>query len=143
VRNLFASLALALTLLVGVPCTQTGCGTLAPSGVYQGDKTLYDADFAIAGSYDLLHSFVTWEFKNREALTTMPAVKEYADKVRAGARQWVTSAIACRDAYAASPSAENRTNLQKAIAVLREAVVQGTKYQVSAAILEPPTTPTP
>lgn len=113
----------------------TGCGTLAPGGAYNSDKVLYDADFAIANSYDLLHNFVTWEYQNRALLASVPEIKAAADKVRVGAPQWVRSALNLRDAYAKSPTGANRDALQKAIDVLRQAVAEATAYTLSGQTL--------
>lgn len=123
-RNLFLLLACAGFM--------AGCGTLAPEGVYQGDKALYDADLTIATAYDVLHTFVSWEKNNRALLTDFPAVTDYANTVRGGAKRWISSAIAVRDAYAANPTPEGRTALDKALAVLREAVRQASVYMVSS-----------
>lgn len=106
----------------------TGCGSLDKTGVYAGDKALYDADLTIATSYELLHTFVQFEYDNRAMLANTPEVKRYADSVRAGAPQWFATAIALRDAYKSNPAEATRTSLQQALDVLREATVQSTKY---------------
>lgn len=133
-KNLSSTVLLALLLPLFAGCS--GCGTLAPGGVYSGDKVLYDADFAIGSSYELLHAFVLFEYNNREALKGTPEVKQFADKVRLGARSWITSAIAVRDRYAAEPSVENRASLLNAIKTLREAVLQATRYQATIQLPE-------
>lgn len=135
-KNKFSLRALALCGLLlitaAIPVLQTGCGTLNPSGVYAGDKALYDADLTLATSYELLHSFVSFEYDNRAALAGTPEVKQYADKIRAGAQQWFASAIALRDAYKTNPGDATKTALQQSIDVLREATVQATKYLAAA-----------
>jgi hypothetical protein len=93
------------------------------------DRVLYNADFAIATAYDALHGFVTFEFQNRAALTNTPAIKQAADKIRAGAPNWFASAVAVRDAYAGNPSVENRTALQKALDTLQSAIVEANRYR--------------
>lgn len=105
------------------------CGTLAPGGAYK-DKTLYDADMAITTGYDVLHNFVTWEYQNRAALQTFPAITQAADNVRANARTWISSAIALREAYAANPIKDNADKLQAAIDIIRSAMTEATKYLV-------------
>ncbi len=132
-------------LLIGFVGCQ-GCGTLAPGtpdkpSPYGGvdatgamktpDRMLYDADFAIATAYDALHGFVTFELQNRAALAGTPAIKEAADKIRAGSPKWFASAVAVRDAYAGNPSAENRTALQKALDVLAQAIVEANRYRTT------------
>jgi hypothetical protein len=103
-----------------------GCGSLAPGGVYQGDKVLYDADQTIATSYDLLHTFVTWERDNRPALASQPAIKRSADSVRSNAPKWFSAAVACRDAYKANPGAGTLAPLQQSLAVIHQAVIEAT-----------------
>jgi len=105
-----------------------GCGTLEPGGVYRGDKVLYDADVVIATSYDVIHTFVAWEYANREALASRPEVRRAADRMRAGAREWIGTALALRDAYAAQPADGTRDALQSALDVLRAALVEATRY---------------
>jgi hypothetical protein len=119
----------ALCVCLSLPITQTGCRTkLAADGAYQGDKTLYAADRTIVEAYDVLHSFVKFEFQNRAALANNPEIKKAADTVRQNAQTWVTSAINLRDAYAAAPTPENQKALQQALGVLRQAIVEAAKY---------------
>ncbi len=124
-KKSIVALLLAVTLIGG--CTN-GCGTLDPQGVYQGDKFLYDADLTITTGYEVMHRFVTWEYQNRETLKGTPGIKAAADKVRAGAKDWVSSALKLRDAYKADPTDTNRKGLQKALDVIRQAVVEATGY---------------
>ncbi len=125
---------LLLFVGLGLLCSSvffTGCaskGDLAPSGVYQGDAVTFNADVTITSTYTLFDSYVTWEYKNRAALATFPAATKLADNIRANAKHWFTSAEGLRDAYAASPTAENRANLQKALAVLQAALLEASTY---------------
>lgn len=105
-----------------------GCKSLDPAGPYHGDKVTADADAVIVAAYETLHTFVAWEFDNRAALAGTPEVTKFADSIRAGAQNWIQSAIAVRDAYAASPTAENRTALTRALDSLRAAILQARKY---------------
>lgn len=114
------------------------CSTLAPSGAYK-DKTLYDADLAITTGYDVLHSFVTWEYQNRGALKTFPDITKVADNVRANARTWISSAIALREAYAANPIKDNADKLQASIDIIRAAMTEATKYLVQTDTISTPT----
>jgi hypothetical protein len=123
-----AYLSLTILALLAMPA----CRNLDPAGVYGGDKILYDADLAIATSYDTIHQFVLWEFSNREALSSIPEIKKYADTVRRNAPQWFSSAISVRDAYKLAPTSENQAALAKAVATIRAALVEITRYYVRA-----------
>jgi hypothetical protein len=100
------------------------------------DRILYDADFSIATAYEVVHSFVKYEFDNRAALAATPKIKETADRIRAGAPGWFKSAVKVRDAYAKDPSADNRKALDKALDVLQQAVVEANRH-----LSEQPLTP--
>lgn len=118
--------------LCGLLYGLTGCGTLEPAGVYQGDKVLYSADLTITTSYDLIHTYVSWEKENRAALQTWPQIRQSADVMRAKAPQWFSTAHALRAAYASSPTPENRDALQTALNVLHTALSEATKYMAQA-----------
>lgn len=105
-----------------------GCGTLNPIGPYKGDKVLYDADQVIVTGYDILHIYVTWEYQNREALAVEPKIKASADHVRTNAKKWFSTAKELRSVYVSSATDTNKTALQKAIAVIRAAVVEASSY---------------
>jgi len=125
--------ALLMVALVG-GCTG-GCGTLAPEGVYQGDKFLYDADLVISTGYEMMHRFVKWEYDNRAALASTPEIKKAADNVRVGAPAWIASAIRLRDAYKANPNEQAKTDLLKALDLIRqgnrEALGYLSKYEMT------------
>ena len=127
--GLFASVALMAFLLAGFAGCQ-GCGTLAPGGVYSGDKLLYETDVAIGTSYMVLDEFLKWELQNRSALTNTPAIKQAADKIRLEAPKAFKSAIAVRDAYAISPNAENRTAVNRALDTIHSMFVEAVKLRV-------------
>jgi hypothetical protein len=128
---------LAIVALLVLP----GCGTLDKSGVYAGDKTLYDADQVINTSYDALHAFVLFEFQNRAMLAPHPEVKLAADNVRMNARDWLQSAINLREAYAANPTADNANKLHNAIAIIQTALSEATKYLIKYQAPAPPAAP--
>lgn len=111
-------------LLLFFMAVMAGCGTLAPDGPYKSDKTLYAADKAITESYDVMHTFVLWEYRNRATLAKWPEIKKSADTVRAGAQGWIESAIRLRDVYAANPTENNKLSLDKALAILSQAIAE-------------------
>jgi hypothetical protein len=125
--------------LLGTACliTLPGCGTLAAGGAYNGDHTLYQADSVINTSYLALHGFVTFEYQNRALLASHPEVRAAADNVRLHAHDWLNSAIALREAYAANKTAANATALQGAITIIQTALTQAaalmTEYEKPAA----------
>lgn len=138
------SLLAALASLLAANLLLTGCASLDPTGVYQGNQALYQADLVLASSYDALHGFVQWEYDNRAALNSTPAIRAAADNVRAGAPQWFSGALACRDACQTNSSAANQAALQQALAVLQQAVLQALRYQTTnppAASPPPPASP--
>jgi hypothetical protein len=107
-------------LLLSIIPLLLGCNaTLQKDGAYQGDMALYSADRTITGAYDTLHTFVRWEYENRSALARWPEVKAAADHVRENAQLWISSAIALRDAYAATPTPEARDQLATSLRTLR------------------------
>lgn len=126
---------MALTVLIGIPMGSavTGCRHLDANGVYKGDTALYQSELATTTSYDLLDAFVKWEAANRAALAKWPEIKKSADTIRADAKQWFSTANALHDAYAANPTDENRAALQKAINVIRAALVEANGYMLKTA----------
>lgn len=105
-----------------------GCGktTLAPAGVYQGDKVLYNAEKTITTSYKLFDSFVSWELQYRSILPV--EVSRAADTIRINGKKWITSAGNLRDAYAANPTAANRDNLALSLDLIDAALVEAATY---------------
>lgn len=116
-------------LLLLAPLVLLGCRSLDPNGIYAGDKILYTAERTTRGAYDTLNAFVSWELENRAALADRPEITQAADAIRRNARQWIDDAIAMRDAYAANPRLEqNRSNLERALVTLRQALATAQKY---------------
>lgn len=105
-----------------------GCSHLAADGPYKGDATLYAADKAITESKSLFDTFLKFEKSNRELLRQWPEIKTSADEIRANGKRWVLTAMALRDAYAITPSAENKAALEKAISVIRAALTESAQY---------------
>lgn len=117
----------------------TACSTpqLAPGGVYQGNTVLYTMDNSIDTSYAFLDLFTKWENDNRVILSKRPEITKAADAIRINAPGWFKSAVACRDAYIASPTDTNQQKFTAALAVLRQAVTEATKYYLEANNLKP------
>lgn len=105
----------------------TACRDLDPAGAYKGDKVLYNADQTITTAYDLMHTFVLWEYQNRAALPI--EVTKAADAVRANAQNALKTATAARQSYAANPSDGTAlSNLNTALEVLRSLLTQIQQY---------------
>lgn len=115
-------LTVGLALIAG--CVSSS--RLDPEGPYKGDAILYNADRTIASAYDLMHSFVKWEYENRASLG--PQVKASADHVRRNAESWIGSAVSTRDIYALAPTAANRNSLESNLRMLRMALSEVTQY---------------
>lgn len=129
-------LKLNLALIALCAVAFSGCGTLDPSGPYKGDRILYDADYTIATSYEVIHSFVKWEYDNRAGLASNASIKQSADKIRQQAPKSFAAAIALRDAYAANPTSSNRDALQNWLKVLHQMVIEATAFLATQASLE-------
>lgn len=106
----------------------TGCGktTLAPAGIYQGDKVLYEADKAITTTYKSFETFLKWETQYRSVLPV--EVSRAADTIRLNAKKWIDSAGNLRDAYAASPTGPNRDKLKLTLDLIDTAFDEAVKY---------------
>jgi hypothetical protein len=118
-----------LTTLLMLSLLLTGCRSLDPSGPYKGDKVLYDADTVIASSYDIMHTYVKWEYDNRANVSL--EVTRSADNIRKNGQKWIWSAIALRETYKASPAPNREDALNSALAILRTAMLEATKYMAS------------
>lgn len=110
----------------------TGCKSkLEEGGAYNGNRLLYSADQTIVSSYSVFDAFVKFEYANRDALDDKPEVKRAADYIRANSKNWVTSAIALRDAYALQPDASHASALKSALAVLETELGEASRYLIS------------
>lgn len=123
----------AFCVLLAISLVPAGCGTLDKSGVYQGDAYLYQSELAIRTSYDVVHTYVSWEFANRAALASNPDIQASADVMRAHAREWFRTANALHDAYKSDPSAPNKQALQAILDILRAALTEAAQYMTAAA----------
>lgn len=127
-RNQFQILMLAALMIFA----GAGCQTkLAPEGVYQGDTILFNAHRTILGAYDTLDTFVEWEYTNRAALAGQPEITKAADTIRRNAKTYLRSASNLAEAYASSPTPENRRSLENAISVLRQVLAEATAYMAA------------
>jgi hypothetical protein len=116
-----------LVLLAFAALSLIGCnGTLAPAGIYHGDKTLYVAESTLPASYAVVDAFLKWELASR---ATLPVnVTAFADNLRRNYPQWNDSATALVEAYKANPTPDNKLNAEKALALISTAVAQAATY---------------
>jgi hypothetical protein len=120
-RNL---LALVLVSLLAF----TGCRTLEPGGIYDGDDVLFHAETTIVTSYAMVDTFLKWEHDNRALLTQWPEVKKYADELRENYPQWYRTANNLRDAYALTRDEASAAQLSKYLVILRTALLEASAY---------------
>jgi hypothetical protein len=120
-------MALAVCCMFG----PAGCSksTLAPAGVYQGDKVLYNADKTITTTYKSFETFLKWETQYRAVLPV--EVSRAADTIRLNAKKWIDTAGNLRDAYAAQPTAANRDKLKLALDLIDTAFDEAVKYMAA------------
>lgn len=119
-------------LFITLALLATGCRSLDPDGPYQGDEVAYNTELTIVTSKNLIDLFVSWEKDNREPLRQWPQIKQYADFVRANAKDWFATANAAYDTYKANPTAENADKVKTALAVLKTALKEATRYIAEA-----------
>lgn len=103
-----------------------GCAGVAKEGVYRGDKTAFVSDSSAVASFNVIDAYLKFEETNR-ATISLDASKA-ADYLRANARKWRDSYFAVRDAYVDSPTPENRSAMDKALAVLVAGASQAKLY---------------
>lgn len=130
---------LILLASISLLFASVGCQSKAdldPAGVYHGDNFLYQTDLTITSSYQVLDTFVNWEYTNRPLLASQPGATKAADRIRANAKQWFASAHALRAAYAAAPTEANKVNLQKVLTLIQAALIEAAGYMAI-----PPSTP--
>lgn len=130
---------LLLCIAAILATTQCGCRSLAPDGVYQGDKFLAQTEATITTSYQVVNTFLTWENDNRLWLASWPGITDAADKLRDDFPNWYRTANVMRDVYVAAPSGDSAANLEKSIALLRAALVEATTYMTQVTAPKPPT----
>src|SRR5262245_37527523 len=104
---------------------------LAPAGAYKGDQVLFEPDRATTGTKKNLDELVQWEQANRLFLWSADHnIKKAADHVRRNAKGWFQTAINLREAYARTPTPENRDKLQGALNIIEQALTEYLKYKL-------------
>lgn len=119
---------LSIVLVLGL----TGCGTLASDGAYHGDKVLYVADQTDVTAYNVVHEFVSFEYKNRAALSGNPEIKAAADELRTNAPQWFARYDQARSLYVIANTPANLAAFNAALDQLKVAVSKASSFLLSA-----------
>lgn len=125
-------------ILIGI-LFLVGCAKLEKSGPYSGmpvqstdlqgssttvylDGVAYNADRVIVDADKLMHSFVKWEYDNRETVST--DATRLADYIRANRNTWINAALNARDNYVAIRNLSNQESLTKALADIQNIVAR-------------------
>jgi hypothetical protein len=128
----------AWSSMIIVPIATTGCAHVSKQSVYLGDQYAYDTDLVIDGAYTVLNEFVEWETANHEFVkANWPEVAKFAQELIDNGDQWVDDALDLRDAYQANPTPENRSKLERAVAVLRVALSKAAIYSAKRTSPQP------
>ena len=120
-KSILAAVAVGIAAI-----TMTGCGTLAPNGVYAQKKTLYYTDQTFETTHDILDAFLKWEHQHGDALFDLaPQVKHTADQIRKDAPAWITAYKTARSAYKLSPTKDNASMMEQALSELERLALAG------------------
>lgn len=104
-----------------------GCGgTLAPEGVYKGDKVLYNADATLDTTKSTVDTFLVWEMTYRGVVGK--DVTQAADRIRVEYPKVHAGYYSARDAYLLNPTPQNKTALENALSVARIMTTEVLKY---------------
>ncbi len=111
---------------LGVGCANRN---LDPTGVYQGDRVLYESENAINTFHKSVVDFLVWEKDFRAVLPV--EVSRAADFLRINEPKLLNTAHALHDAYVRTPTVENKDKLQLTINILRSALSEAAVYMTS------------
>lgn len=101
------------------------CASIQPGN----DPVVVNAERTTQVAMTSFDSFLKYERSNEAALKSMnPGIHQYANTIRDNGQKWLRTARAMTQAYKYNRNAENKANLQTAIAVLQEAVNQINQY---------------
>lgn len=112
-----------------------GCSTtrdLDPSGVYRGDKALFEAERAFNEADRLVDQIEDWAARNPIYLASNPKAAEFVAGVREDADKLLYQAMQAIEAYRSLRSAGNLETMQGKLALLREALAIYAQYQIES-----------
>jgi len=108
----------------------SSCRHLDQVGPYQGDQFLYTIDGLIIASHTTVHTFLQWEYNNRDVLFKQnPDINKYADKIRIDYPPLFRILMLARDSYNSNPSINNRDALNRHLSELQQLVLEIIKLQ--------------
>ena len=127
-RFIWQIIALSLAM-----CAFSACnGTLSKTGVYNGDKTLYNADVIFDAGAATVDVFLKYETANRGTPAASASLTKAADQVRTQWPKIHDAYYSARDAYVANKSNDNLTAFQKALADAQAVFSSATTFLTSA-----------
>ncbi len=94
-----------------------------------GDPVVVNAERTTQVAFDTFESFKKYEYNNRATLEKVnPRIEHYANVIRRNEKQWLQTARAMTMAYKYNRNAQNKANMDTAIAVLQAAIAQIGQY---------------
>lgn len=113
----------------------SGCVTqnrdLDPSGPYQGDKILYEADNLILQASDIFKDIEDLAQRNPGFVGTNDEFRDFVNNIRTDKKQWLTEVLAARDLYALTKSQADLKTLEGKLLFLRQILIQANRYLIS------------
>lgn len=97
-------------------------------GVVHDDQIVVRTEQALNIALDTFDLFLKIEYDNRAALSGIPKLHEFAEKVRRDGKKWIKSAQAAKNAYKNNRTELNHANLVTAYKTLQEAINQSKSY---------------
>lgn len=98
------------------------------TGVVNDDAIVVNTEKALAIALDTFDVFLKLEYDNRQALSKVPKIRSFAEKVRRDGKNWIISAKTAKDAYKHNRSASNYATLVTAYKTLKAGIEESQKY---------------
>lgn len=106
------------TLIVMLALTLLGCASIAPGS----DPVVVNAERTTTLALEVFDAFLSWEYTNREVLSSRPEIKKVADVIRRDGINWLETSRRLTKAYKANRNDQNKANLETAVSVLSAAL---------------------
>jgi hypothetical protein len=101
-----------------------GCAQIQPDN----DPVIVNAERTTIIALETFDTFLQWEYENRLTLLAVPEIKRTADRIRVDGQQWLETARTMTKAYKETRADADKNNLLAAVAILRTALVEATRY---------------